>query len=271
MELCLNHQRKGTSWFVVFDVRKNKAEIERRRRARMNASLNQLKMFHLVKSPKLESKLEKIEILDLTIQYLLQIVFWLARYRESSLSDIQLFASYPRALESEKMAYAGFRDGFQAAQKATTSFIYNRCHPSISSPLVASVNAELASVFDQSFKSMKWLRSIYGSNVTRENQHSSASTTEMNFPQFGQQLATNFIPQSHSTPIIHLHNIPPLFESPESASSNQSLSHSLSLSAASLTLSSAAAKESEESLDESNSTAEFICIICEGTCHCSKK
>lgn len=36
----------------------------------MNASLDQLKMFHLIKSPKVESKLEKIEILDLTIKYL---------------------------------------------------------------------------------------------------------------------------------------------------------------------------------------------------------
>ncbi|EJW73297.1 hypothetical protein WUBG_15798, partial [Wuchereria bancrofti] len=48
----------------------SKAEIERRRRARMNASLDKLKMFHLIKSPKIESKLEKIETLDLTIKYL---------------------------------------------------------------------------------------------------------------------------------------------------------------------------------------------------------
>lgn len=66
--------------------------------------------------------------------------------------------------EAEKMAYLGFKDGFQEAQKVTTSFIYNQYHPSISSPLVASINAKLASIFDQSFKSMNWLRSVYGND-----------------------------------------------------------------------------------------------------------
>ncbi|CAG9535135.1 unnamed protein product [Cercopithifilaria johnstoni] len=219
----------------------SKAEIERRRRARMNASLDQLKMFHLIKSPKIGSKLEKIEVLDLTIKYL------------QSVSNDQKKGS-------EKMSYMGFKDGFQAAQKATTSFIYNWCYPSISSSLVASINAELASVFDQSFKSMKWLRSVYGSNVKQGNQSSSVNTAEMNLSQFGRQ--------SYSTPIFHLHNIPPLFESPESASSNQSLSQSLSLSAKTSSLSSA--KGSDESLNESNSTGEFVCVTCEGNCHCKK-
>lgn len=104
--------------------------------------------------------------------------------------------------------------------------------------------------------------------ISGENQYSSAITTEMNFPQFRQQSA-NFIPQSHSTPIFHPHNIPPLFESPESASSNQSLSHSLSLST--ISSSAAAAKGSDESLDKSNATVEFICITCEGSCHCNKE
>lgn len=48
----------------------NKAEIERRRRARMNASFDQLKMFHLLQTPKIETKLEKVEILSLTVKYL---------------------------------------------------------------------------------------------------------------------------------------------------------------------------------------------------------
>lgn len=80
----------------------------------------------------------------------------------------------------EKVAYVGFKDGFQAAQKAITSFIYNRCCTSISSPLVASVNAELASVFDQSFKSMKWLRFVYGSSIKR-NQFSFYLTKSLQY------------------------------------------------------------------------------------------
>uniref|UniRef100_A0A0R3RGR8 BHLH domain-containing protein n=1 Tax=Elaeophora elaphi TaxID=1147741 RepID=A0A0R3RGR8_9BILA len=226
----------------------SKAEIERRRRARMNASLAQLKMFHLINSPKIESKLEKIEILNLTIKYL------------QSVSDDQRRGS-------EKTAFMGFKDGFQAAQKATTSFIYNRCCPSISSPLVASVNAELASVFDQSFKSLKWLRSVYGNNVERGNQSSPANNREMNSSQFGRQM-TSFLPQSHSTPISHSFNIPPLFESPESTSSNQSLSLSFSFSSSSSSLS--VAKDSDESANKSNKNAEFICVTCEGRCFCNK-
>ncbi|EJW80718.1 helix-loop-helix DNA-binding domain-containing protein, partial [Wuchereria bancrofti] len=222
----------------------SKAEIERRRRARMNASLDKLKMFHLIKSPKIESKLEKIETLDLTIKYL------------QSVSNDQRRGS-------EKAAYMGFKDGFQAAQKAITSFIYHRCPPSISSSLVASVNAELSTVFDQSFKSMNWLRSVYGNNATGEKQ-SSAKAPEMNLPQFGRQSASSLL-QLHSSPIYHSHNIPPLFESPESACTNQSLSLSLS------TISSSSAKGSEENSNELNNTAEFVCVTCEGNCICNKK
>ncbi|VDN86239.1 unnamed protein product [Brugia pahangi] len=61
--------------YAVFSLKQtwlsqSKAEIERRRRARMNASLDKLKMFHLIKSPTIESKFEKIETLNLTIKYL---------------------------------------------------------------------------------------------------------------------------------------------------------------------------------------------------------
>ncbi|EFO25289.1 helix-loop-helix DNA-binding domain-containing protein [Loa loa] len=224
----------------------SKAEIERRRRARMNASLDQLKMFHLIKSPKIESKLEKIEILDLTIKYLRSV-------------------GNDQRQGAEKMAYTGFKDGFQAAQKVITSFIYNRCHSSVSSPLVASINAELASVFDQSFKSMNWLRFVYGNDDKGREQSSSANTPKMNLSQFGRQSA-NFISQLHSTPIFHSYSIPPSFESPESAYSNQSLSQSLSLST-----SSTSAKGSDESLNESNNTTEFVCVTCEENCLCDKK
>ncbi|KAM3727511.1 Transcription factor [Dirofilaria immitis] len=180
----------------------SKAEIERRRRARMNASLDQLKMFHLIRSPTIESKMEKIEILDLTIKYL-----------QSIDSD--------QRKEAEKMAYLGFKNGFQEAQKVTTSFIYSQYHPSISSPLVASINAQFASVFDQSFKSMNWLRPVYGNNVKGRKQTSSINTSETNLPEVRRQ-STSFLPQSHSTPIFHPKTIPPLFESPEKDSCSTS-------------------------------------------------
>ncbi|VDK86521.1 unnamed protein product [Onchocerca ochengi] len=142
------------------------------------------------------------------------------------------------------MAYLGFKDGFQEAQKVTTSFIYNQYHPSISSPLVASINAKLASIFDQSFKSMNWLRSVYGNDFKgRKQSSSSANSSEINSPQVGRN-STNFLPQSHSTPIFHPRAIPPLFESPES---NQSLSLSFSLSS-----SLSSAKENEENWNESS-------------------
>uniref|UniRef100_A0A915PLA4 BHLH domain-containing protein n=1 Tax=Setaria digitata TaxID=48799 RepID=A0A915PLA4_9BILA len=222
----------------------SKAEIERRRRARMNASLDQLKMFHLMKTPRPEAKLEKIEILDLTIKYL------------QSVGNEQ-------TKEAEKFAYAGFRGGFQAAQKAAASFIYSSYHPAISSPLVASFNAELTSVFDQYFKSMNWIRPVHGVDIQRGEQLSLINNSQINWNQ-SERSSIIFQPQSHSTPIFHPHNIPPpLFESPESSYSSQSLS-----------LSSVTTKVSSEDLDESSndiSSAQFICVTCEGNCRCTKK
>ncbi|KAK6113801.1 Helix-loop-helix DNA-binding domain family protein [Brugia pahangi] len=234
----------------------SKAEIERRRRARMNASLDKLKMFHLIKSPTIESKFEKIETLNLTIKYL------------QSISNDQRRGS-------EKTAYTGFKDGFETAQKAVTSFIYHRCPSSISSSLVASVNAELSAVFDQSFKSMNWLRSVYGNNATGEKQSSAKKPKkpEMNLPQFGRQSSSSLL-QLYSSPVSHSHNIPPIFESPESAYTNQSLLSLLSLStmssSSSPSSSSLSAKGSDENLDQSNSTAEFVCITCDGNCICNR-
>lgn len=54
----------------MWNILQSKAEIERRRRARMNGYLDQLKMYHLTQNPNTESKLEKIDIMDLTIKHL---------------------------------------------------------------------------------------------------------------------------------------------------------------------------------------------------------
>ncbi|VDK59066.1 unnamed protein product [Anisakis simplex] len=48
----------------------NKPEMERRRRARMNQAFEQLKKFHLMHSPNQTSKLEKTDVLELTVEYL---------------------------------------------------------------------------------------------------------------------------------------------------------------------------------------------------------
>ncbi|KAM3727512.1 Transcription factor [Dirofilaria immitis] len=189
----------------------SKAEIERRRRARMNASLDQLKMFHLIRSPTIESKMEKIEILDLTIKYLQSIDSDQRKGRDSVvwtvIRSIDLI-SYRRSFQyyAEQVVLAK-----RNSVKSRKDGIF-RIQEWISGS---------TEVFDQSFKSMNWLRPVYGNNVKGRKQTSSINTSETNLPEVRRQ-STSFLPQSHSTPIFHPKTIPPLFESPEKDSCSTS-------------------------------------------------
>ncbi|VDK30820.1 unnamed protein product [Gongylonema pulchrum] len=108
----------------------------------MNYSIEQLKMFLLTHQPNMDSKLEKIDIMNMTIQHLKN-------------------NGNEQSKEAEKVAYLGFKHGFEAAQRATAEFLYKSLDSSVSAPLVATVNATLASRFDQAHASFEWLRFVY--------------------------------------------------------------------------------------------------------------
>uniref|UniRef100_A0A0K0EWW3 BHLH domain-containing protein n=1 Tax=Strongyloides venezuelensis TaxID=75913 RepID=A0A0K0EWW3_STRVS len=59
---------------MPMDRKDKKPLMERKRRARMNESLNELKKLILFISPQLKSKLEKADILEITVHYFKQLV-----------------------------------------------------------------------------------------------------------------------------------------------------------------------------------------------------
>uniref|UniRef100_A0AAF5DR44 BHLH domain-containing protein n=2 Tax=Strongyloides stercoralis TaxID=6248 RepID=A0AAF5DR44_STRER len=59
---------------IPMDRKDKKPLMERKRRARMNESLNELKKLILFISPQLKSKLEKADILEITVYYFKQLV-----------------------------------------------------------------------------------------------------------------------------------------------------------------------------------------------------
>lgn len=63
--------------------------------------------------------------------------------------------------EAEKAAFRGFKEGFEAARTATASFFYRWLDPAMSAPMVAALNATLTSKFDETHKSLRWLRFVY--------------------------------------------------------------------------------------------------------------
>ncbi|VDN03198.1 unnamed protein product [Thelazia callipaeda] len=226
---------------------KSKAEIERRRRARMNSSMQELKILCLAKYPKSNAKIGKTDVLKMTVKLLIEIG-----------SDERKGA--------EKMAFQGFQTGFETAQQMTTSYIYSLFHSDISSPIVASLNAFLAQLSDKSLKSMKWLRSVYEVTKNKDEKQSSVNSTPTTNSQTPVQRGLKLL--SELTP-DHISHIPPLFESPESngvlnSSSFSDLAHSISSFPSLSNL-------GAFTLSESNENSEAICVTCEGICNCSCK
>ncbi|CEF59757.1 Myc-type, basic helix-loop-helix (bHLH) domain-containing protein [Strongyloides ratti] len=74
---------------IPMDRKDKKPLMERKRRARMNESLNELKKLILFISPQLKSKLEKADILEITVYYFKQLV----TLHVNSLSGINKFPS----------------------------------------------------------------------------------------------------------------------------------------------------------------------------------
>ncbi|KHN87779.1 Transcription factor HES-1 [Toxocara canis] len=112
----------------VEDVKQgNKPEMERRRRARMNEAFEQLKKFHLMHSPNQPSKLEKSDVLELTVDYLRK----LHENNESTRED-----------SSNEVALEAYREGFRMAGEAAKSFVQYALPP----PQAAILNVGLAAV-----------------------------------------------------------------------------------------------------------------------------
>lgn len=155
----------------------------------------------------------------------------------------------------------------------------------MSAPMVAALNATLTSKFDETHKSLGWLRFVYpkdekGKECSPEQDLRMATNLKLDKA----RKTTNSAPAMHSTPVHRVWNVPPVFETPGSVRSNLSVF----------------VEEAEESKTEvvnaidnnggsdddgvngDNHVVDFsdnnsddgtpgvICVTCEGNCYCTE-
>uniref|UniRef100_A0A915BAQ1 BHLH domain-containing protein n=1 Tax=Parascaris univalens TaxID=6257 RepID=A0A915BAQ1_PARUN len=226
----------------VEDVKQGtKPEMERRRRARMNEAFEQLKKFHLINSPNDSSKLEKTDVLELTVNYIRKMHETNGSLNESSPNEIAL---------------KRYREGFRAAVDATKSFIQCTLPPNQAIIVNAGLTAVLSN-YDplQSTTAHKSERKrsftdAFPSSVLQRHSSSSFVPDNCTIPFVYPNIAT-LQPSLHLPPAPILLEVPqnPLldstrqtcrFETPRDATKKVTTDH----------------------------TKSVVCVICEGKCCC---
>ncbi|KAL3994632.1 Helix-loop-helix DNA-binding domain family protein [Acanthocheilonema viteae] len=176
--------------------------MEKRRRARMNECLDQLKHLLLHISPNHRTKLEKADILEMTVAYL---------------NQMQHPPSPSTSFDNNAIYQQSYAEGFTVAASACLTYLQNILPPSEFAPQAQQFRIGL----------IRHLQSVMSSHVSGSGEdsapipsHSVASYLPTNFQArsslAGRYLATNYLPNLPylRTPCVAQPNISELYRAP---------------------------------------------------------